>query len=95
MEAHRAGHNLATEQEQQSYLMLLSSVSVLDFFIETKQMGCVCVCVYVCMYVCVCVRVLYVIRNSLMHVGRLASPKISRVSQQAGDSGEPKMYCPV
>ena len=57
MEAHRAGHNLATEQEQQSYLMLLSSVSVLDFFIETKQMGCVCVCVcmYVCMCVCVCV----------------------------------------
>ena len=46
MEAHRAGHNLATEQEQQSYLMLLSSVSVLDFFIETKQMGCVCVCVH-------------------------------------------------
>ena len=89
MESHRAGHNLATEQEQQSYLMLLSSVSVLDFFIETKQMGCVCVCI------CVCVHVLYIIRNSLMHVGRLASPKISRVSQQAGDSGEPKMYCPV
>ena len=58
VEAHRAGHNLATEQEQQSYLMLLSSVSVLDFFIETKQMGGVCVCMYVCMYVCVCVCII-------------------------------------
>ena len=86
LESHRVGHNLAVEQqEQRYYLMLLSSVSVLDFFIETKRMGCGCVCAYV----------LYVIRDWLMHVGRLASPKISRVSQQAGDSGEPKMYCPV
>ena len=46
LESHRVGHNLAVEQqEQQYYLMLLSSVSVLDFFIETKQMGCVCVCI--------------------------------------------------
>lgn len=58
---------------------VLSNVTLvfplLDFFIETKTNGvCVCVCI-----VCVCVHVLYVIRNWLMHVGRLASPKISRV----------------
>ena len=52
MESHRVGHNLTTEQQEQlSYLMLLSSVSVLDFFIEIKQMAYVCVYV---LYVCVC-----------------------------------------
>lgn len=68
-------------------ILSLRFSDVLELSREIESIGSVCMCVY--KYT----KKRFIMRYQLMQLWSLANLKICRVSQQAGDSGEPTVQC--